>query len=109
MVKEKKDGKKAVIRKITDEQCYILLWILEHPKEYRSGKLVDTSIIDRSTMDNKPKKRWFYVTPEENELIKDFLGKRSGRTSSEDFRKKLGWEKDTKCESIPFGSTIQYK
>ena len=106
---KRQTDKKTVVRKITDLQYYTLLWILEHKDEYRRGEIIDTSIFDKSTVDKKLKRRCFYVTDEENGLIRDYLGGSARRTTSDDFLKAVGWQKDPKFITKPIGSVIRYK
>lgn len=105
----RQNNKKTVIRKITDLQYYTLLWILEHPTEYKEGNIVDTSIFDKGTVDNSIKRRCFYVTDDENELIRDYLDGYTRRMTADNFLKECGWQKDPKFVTKPFGSTIRYK
>lgn len=101
--------RKTIVRRITDAQYYTLLWILEHPTQYKNGEIVDLSIYDQSTIDNTVKKRCLYITDEENELVRDYLSTKKRHPSASAFVAQCGWKKDPKYVTKPIGSTIKYK
>lgn len=91
--------RKTITRKLCDADYIMICWILMYPEKYKNGEILDISIYKRESIDFELKKRHFYVTNEENELIKDFLSKSPNRASHkniEDIIAELGWEIDPK-------------
>lgn len=98
--------KKTVVRKISWKDYVTVLWILEHQKEYIEGEVVDLSMFPQETLD-KVEKRCLYVSDEENELIKNYLGARRKKNTFESMVKDQA--KDPKYVTKTVGSTIRYK
>jgi len=101
----KKVQRKTVTRTVTPRQHAALLWILENQECYLGGEIIDLSRYN-NIPDIKEKHR-YYVSEEENELIRDFLNNNKARNDFENYVK--DWSIDSRKVTTPFGSTIRYK
>lgn len=97
--------RKTVTRTVTPRQHAALLWILENQERYLDGEIIDLSRYN-NIPDVKEKHR-YYVSEEENELIRDFLNNNKARNDFENYVK--DWSVDSRKVTTPFGSTIRYK
>ena len=101
--------RKTVTRRLADKDYILISWILNNKEKYDNGEILDISIYDPDTIDESIKTRYFYVTEEENELIKDYIKNHPRKVSVSDLIADCGWKKDSKFVTKPDGSTIRFK
>ena len=87
-----KKSKKRVVRKMTQKTYAKLLWLLENPNESEDTA---QNVVNRYLLDDKEIKKWsFYVTDEENEVIKRVLGNNKRKMTFDRLIRSVGGNPD---------------
>lgn len=87
-----KKNKKRVVRKMTQKNYAKLLWLLENPNESEDTA---QNVVNRYQLDDKEIKKWsFYVTNEENEIIKRVLGNNNRKMTFDRLIRSVGGNPD---------------
>lgn len=87
-----KKNKKRVVRKMTQKTYAKLLWLLENPSESENAA---QNVVNRYQLNDREIKKWsFYVTDEENEIIKRVLGNNKRKMTFDRLIRSVGGNPD---------------